>query len=610
MRGDLRRLKRDAGSGKVIVPAEAAGSGTRALSSGAVVLSEARRHKALTGVLAALTLAVLAAAAFGIYGFVTDAPPPGPRPGSRMTLTRLTTSGDAQGCGAITPDGKYVAYCTFAGELRVMQVATGSTVVLGNYRGATIFSPDGDYLFVQSTTDEHPTGVLWMMPTIGGPARRVVTNIVGAPAISPDGRRIAFLRRMVDERAMIVMLADADGSNERRLLATTEEAWLDYPGLAWSPDGKLLSASQGTTVGGFQMRPAVVHLERGTVETVGTRTWPSVGRTAWLPGNVLLFSAPERADGPDQFWTVKYPDGEAIRVTTDARGFGNISVSPTADGSAIATIPVDLVSTLWETNADGTMAPVQWTSGTRKDGEDDIRPLPDGRVLYRSWDGTEDSIWIADRAGATPRKLTRMPTSSPAVPADGRFVVFAGRHEGRSRIWRMEPDGSGARMLTSGDEDSDPVVSPDGKWVYFAVPLGCMRVPADGGEASRVHDLAYPLDISPDGRQLLALLPDAAGALSLVTMDPDTGAVLTRLKVPGDIETARWGREPGVLTFIASRDNVGNLWEQRIDGGPARQLTRFTEGEIFGFGYSADRTRLFLGRGKRTGDVYLIRDFQ
>lgn len=611
LRGDLKRLKRDASSGRIDI-AETSPSRVKALSSGSVVLHEARRHKPIAALVTVLIVATLAAAAYGIHALITGAAGPEPRPGSRMTLTNITTHGDAQGCGAITPDGKYVAYCTFAGELRVTQVATGATVVLGKYRGVSTFSPDGDYLFLQTSNDEHPSGVLWMLPTFGGPARRVVTDIVGAPAVSPDGGKIAFIRPLRDERVTTVIVADVDGSNQRRLLTTSPGSWLDFPGLSWSQDGRYLAGPQTSVSGGANMRPVVIRIDSGQIETLGTRVWPAVGRTAWLPGNVILFSAPERPNGTYQFWTMPYPGGEAVRMTSDARGFGNISVSPTAAGTAIATIPVELVSTLWQTNADASAAPVQWTSGTREDGVGDIRPLADGTIVYRSWDGTDEGVWSVERPGATPLKLTRMSAGAPAVPADGRFVVFAGSQEGRAGIWRMDRDGSGARALASVDGAANPLVTPDGKWVYFAAQGAIRRVSAEGGDASRVQDQAYPLDISPDGRQLLIVFfKPAEAAMSLAVMDAESGTIVKNVpSLAGDIWTARYGRRADLVAYVAEEGDVTNLWERALDGGEPRQLTRFTEGEIFGFGYSADRTRLVFGRGKRSGDVVLLKDFQ
>ena len=610
LRGDLKRLKRDTRTGAIDLPTETVAVTRPPQSSGAVLLSEVKRRKVLTGAIAGLLLLLAASAAYGVYALVGNTTAPATSPaGSRISMNRLTNSGEVQGCGAITPDGNYVSYCTFAGELRVVQVATGQTLVLGNYRGASTFSPDSNYLYVSSQSPEYPTGVLWRIPTIGGEARRIVSNIMGAPALSPDGRRIAFLRVSIADYTTELIVADVDGGNERRLMIGSREQWLDYPGLAWSPDGRHLAGIQETREG-LRSRPAVVDVETGAVAPLGTRTWMEFGRTTWLPNNVILFSAPERADGPHQFWTIKYPDGEAIRITGESRGFGNISVSATADGSTIATIPVELVSNLWETNADASMPPVPWTSGTRQDGEQDIRPLAGGRVFFNSFDGGDVGVWSVDRPGATPRKLTQLPAGPPSIPADGRFVAFTGRTDDRAQIWRMEPDGSGLRAIADGAADGTALVSPDGRWVYYNAGPGVKRVPSGGGEAKLLHDMAYAQDISPDGRHLLVHVPDLSGA-GLALMDAETGAVLKRLQPQTEAQwSVRWGRRADLLAFLVAKADVVNLWEQPIDGGPARQLTTFTEQEIFGFGYSPDRKRLFVGRGKRTGNVYLLRDFQ
>lgn len=94
-------------------------------------------------------------------------------------------------------------------------------------------------------------------------------------------------------------------------------------------------------------------------------------------------------------------------------------------------------------------------------------------------------------------------------------------------------------------------------------------------------------------------------------MDAETGALLKRVRPQTESPwSARFGRRADLLVFLAARGDVVNLWEQPIDGGTARPLTTFTDQEIFGFGYSPDRKRLFLGRGKRTGDVYLLQNFK
>jgi len=65
-----------------------------------------------------------------------------------------------------------------------------------------------------------------------------------------------------------------------------------------------------------------------------------------------------------------------------------------------------------------------------------------------------------------------------------------------------------------------------------------------------------------------------------------------------------------LVAYELSENGVENLWEQPVAGGPARKLTKFTTGLIFHFAYNPGRTRLFISRGTRTGDMVLIRDFQ
>jgi len=88
----------------------------------------------------------------------------------------------------------------------------------------------------------------------------------------------------------------------------------------------------------------------------------------------------------------------------------------------------------------------------------------------------------------------------------------------------------------------------------------------------------------------------------------DTGVLKARLDLRGSMP--RWGRRPDLIAYLSTTDGVTNLWERPLSGGAPRQLTKFTTGSTFNFAYSPDRKRLFLARGTRTGDLYLIRNFQ
>ena len=114
---------------------------------------------------------------------------------------------------------------------------------------------------------------------------------------------------------------------------------------------------------------------------------------------------------------------------------------------------------------------------------------------------------------------------TPALAPDGSFAVVArtapdlDSDEYTGQLWRVATDASAPPVrLTRGHRDSDPQVSPDGRWVAFlrAEPKGRPQlhlVEAAGGEPVRLTDA--PLGVqtarfSPDGTVLayLARVPD------------------------------------------------------------------------------------------------------
>jgi Tol biopolymer transport system component len=66
-----------------------------------------------------------------------------------------------------------------------------------------------------------------------------------------------------------------------------------------------------------------------------------------------------------------------------------------------------------------------------------------------------------------------------------------------------------------------------------------------------------------------------------------------------------WTSDSRSLTFVDRRGGVDNIWAQSIDGGPARQVTKFVDSEIFAFDWSKDGA-LAASRGVITSDVVLI----
>src|SRR6185436_8691132 len=69
LRGDLKRLKRDASAGK-LVTTPAAGTSVRPISSGAVIAAEVKRRKGIVAIVAVVFIGVFIAAIYGVYAVV------------------------------------------------------------------------------------------------------------------------------------------------------------------------------------------------------------------------------------------------------------------------------------------------------------------------------------------------------------------------------------------------------------------------------------------------------------------------------------------------------------------------------------------------------------
>src|SRR4051812_27755111 len=82
-------------------------------------------------------------------------------------------------------------------------------------------------------------GGLWAVPTDGAPARRLTNGVRDdSPAVSPDGRRVAFLRSDADSPPQI-HVTDLDGGEPLRL--TDHPLGAGAP--VWSPEGRRIAYS-------------------------------------------------------------------------------------------------------------------------------------------------------------------------------------------------------------------------------------------------------------------------------------------------------------------------------------------------------------------------------
>ena len=244
----------------------------------------------------------------------------------------------------------------------------------------------------------------------------------------------------------------------------------------------------------------------------------------------------------------------------------------------------------------------------------------DGKIVYASSEAGTAEIWSMDADGNNSRQLTfdKRTNVEPAVPQSRTdLIVFASYGTGQPHIWRMDGSGGNLRQLTNGSYEDWPDCSPDGQWVVYqsddAGKERIWKIPIEGGQAAMLIDqqARHPI-VSPDGNWIACYLMEGE-KWRLAILPFSGGEPVKTFEVPGGVAEQwhgpRWTADNQAVTYLATRGGLSNIWLQTISTGPARQLTNFSEGQIFAFAWSTNDKRLSYVRGTTTRTVILMKDF-
>jgi Tol biopolymer transport system component len=202
----------------------------------------------------------------------------------------------------------------------------------------------------------------------------------------------------------------------------------------------------------------------------------------------------------------------------------------------------------------------------------------------------------------------------------GRYVVLISEESGSTTLTRLNLDGTQPIVLARGNLWSTACSEHD-ELVYYAnteQPQKIWRVPIDGGSPVEVTSILGDsvmsgITVSPDGNLLAYTYSTYSGvpvpSEHIAVIQARDGKTFRLFDVPGNtwVPGLYWTPDSKAMQYLLPHDQVSNIWEQSLDGGAPRQLTRFSfSGQIFDFSWSADRTRLLLTRGKGSSDVVLL----
>jgi hypothetical protein len=256
---------------------------------------------------------------------------------------------------------------------------------------------------------------IWTMKTDGSDLFQLTDRIAGGqatgPALSPDGRRVAFsLADPTDGSDFEIYVVNVDGTGLTNLTNDPEfDGWRP----AWSPDGSQIAF--------FSTRDDPLNDEVYVMNADGS----NVRRLTNDP-----------SDDANMTWS---PDGARIAWETNRAGDFDIWIM-NADGSNPTTLTVDPADDEWPA----------WS--------------PDGtKIAFDTWRDGNREIYTINVDGTGLTNLTNDPgwDSAAAWSQDGTKIAFISDRSGGVDIWVMDADGSNPVNLTNdGFGDYFPSWSP------------------------------------------------------------------------------------------------------------------------------------------------------
>lgn len=420
-----------------------------------------------------------------------------------------------------------------------------------------------------------------VLPVTTFPGREV------APALSPDGSRVAFswAGPGAEAGAPLDLYLTQPGA-ARPLRLVHDGASEISP--AWFPDGTAVAFVRQEA--GRPCRVAAVPAIGGAPRTLYTCMGESAPGIDVSPdGRTLLVADAPRAERADRLYLVSLETGERRALTDPAAdapgGLGDTSGRFSADGRWVAfrrnegaaRYGLYVVAT-----AGGPARPLST-------GGDDLGGLDwsaDGSSLIVSSNRSGIfGLWRIPVTGGPPVWLGYEGAYRPSVVGD-RMVVE--KRTGRVGLWRVElAAGDGlapSRWLESTRTAIEPAVSPDGARVAFVSERSgsyeLWVADADGGEPTRLTSFGAPAPAwrpsvshprwSPDGRSIVVAAQRSDFDLYLV---PAAGGVARRITSdPGDDLAPCWSDDGRALVFVSSRGGRWGLWRFDLAGGVERRL--------------------------------------
>jgi serine/threonine protein kinase/Tol biopolymer transport system component len=537
LRADLKRLRRDTGSGRIssgsvpsafsspthsgfstpsaTVPEAPATppSGTAAPhpSNSSVIAAAASRNKGKVLSLGALLLVLVLAAGYGVYHLLNRRSPEGP-----AKIAKISNWNRSMDYPAISPDGRTIAFTSPVegyDQVFVMLTSGGEPLQLTKDEGnKTVlnFSSDGTEIYFAQTLGNSD---IWTLPTLGGTPKYLASGNAVVP--SADGQSL-FIQK-ADGR---IVRSQRSGSGEESLFNVPVSSFYRFD-LKTFPDGKslFLTSSAGSGKTSFQRLDLSTHQIENLGDLADTSQF-----TSWAaPGKSLYVS--RKVNGITNLWEFSLKDHSLKQITfgpgpdripmADPNGKGIYFVNGRSAGAL----------TLYRA-ATKQFSDVITESVTQPVLSNDARRLAYLTVPEEGRSGEAD-LWISDVTGNNRLRLSTRHVSleTLAFSNDETRFLFADKSGEHARLFVINTDGTHLRQLPW-----------PGEWVGFGIwEPGDQSIVLGGDDRNNRTEKNWRvfLNDSPP-------VPLYEGCGTAVDLSPDHKFI---------IGTSLWSEHPGIYQY-------------------------------------------------------------
>jgi Tol biopolymer transport system component len=523
---------------------------------------------------------------------------------------------------AVSRDGHFVAFLSDRDgqmDVWVMQVGSGefhnlthgsvSEMVNPSIR-TLAFSPDGSLVTFWVRKPGSSSGGdigVWAVPTLGGEPRPYLEGVAEFDW-SHDASRLAYHTPgpgdplFVSDRSVRV--------GDRPIFTAPSGLHSHFP--LWSPDTAFIYFVQG----GLPDKLDIWRIRSvgGTPERITSHNG-RVSHPVLLDRRTLMYLATDPDGSGPWLYSMDVERRIPHRLTSGLDRYTSLAAS--ADGRRLVVTRASPKRTLWRLRIADSPKEVSAAAQIPLTTSTGFSPrLGSNYLLYVSATGSGESIWKLANGTATVLWSGKREQvfGGPVISADGRYVAFSVRQQGKSFLYVMQADGTNARIVADSlDLQGAPAWAPDGQSITSAAndrsTPHLFRVPIDGrSPALFVREYSVDPAWAPDGHFVVYSGPDIGTTFSVKAVTAEAAAH----PLP-DLTLTRGARHlaflPGGETLVFLRGEIQhkNLWLIDLKTGAERQLTNLSSDfDIRDFDISPDGRDVVLERVQERSNVVLL----